>query len=172
MQDAFAGPDEFRLPSCRLSLTKHFRGLRLWLPLKLHGVAPFRACPSRKSCSWQSIFIGKFRSSDLFPISNLSFSVVTYRYVPESGDADEFNKKLLEAVVKDGRVFISSTVLNGRYALEIRPAWHLGHISKKVDTLLDVLKSRNCGALKHLEVVNHEDEAHCFGFMSCAFSCR
>lgn len=29
-------------------LTKHFRGLRLWLPLQLHGVKPFVACLEEK----------------------------------------------------------------------------------------------------------------------------
>lgn len=29
-------------------LTKHFRGMRTWLPLKLHGLQPFRACLREK----------------------------------------------------------------------------------------------------------------------------
>ncbi len=48
MQDAFAGPDELSPAELSPELTKHFRGLRLWLPLKLHGVAPFRACLEEK----------------------------------------------------------------------------------------------------------------------------
>jgi hypothetical protein len=48
MQDAFAGPDELSPAELSPELTKHFRGLRLWLPLKLHGIAPFRACLEEK----------------------------------------------------------------------------------------------------------------------------
>jgi hypothetical protein len=29
-------------------LTKHFRGLRLWLPLQIHGIEPFVACLEEK----------------------------------------------------------------------------------------------------------------------------
>ena len=66
-------------------------------------------------------------------------SVVVYRYVPESGNANEFNKKLLEAVVADGRVFISSTMLNGEYTLRFACLAFRTHL-KTVDTLLEVFR--------------------------------
>ena len=66
-------------------------------------------------------------------------SVVVYRYVPKTGDANAFNKRLLEAVVADGRVFISSTVLEGNYTLRFACLAFRTHL-KIVDTLLDVLK--------------------------------
>ena len=67
-------------------LTKHFRGLRLWLPLKLHGVAPFRACLEEK------LLLAKYFHREVQKLGFVSdlepeLSVVTYRYVPESGDA-------------------------------------------------------------------------------------
>jgi len=137
MQDAFAGPDEVSPAELSPELTKHFRGLRLWLPLKLHGVAPFRACLEEK------LLLAKYFYREVQKLGFVSdlepeLSVVTYRYVPQSGDADEFNKKLLEAVVKDGRVFISSTVLNGKYTLRFACLAFRTHLSI-VDTLLEVL---------------------------------
>jgi len=42
MQDAFDPTDELSPAELSPELTKHFRGLRLWLPLKLLGVAPIR----------------------------------------------------------------------------------------------------------------------------------
>ena len=101
MQDAFAGPDEVSPAEISPELTKHFRGLRLWLPLKLHGIAPFRACLEEK------LLLAKYFHREIQKLGFVSdlepeLSVVTYRYVPRSGNADEFNKKLLEAVVADG----------------------------------------------------------------------
>lgn len=138
MQDAFAGPDELSPAELSPELTKHFRGLRLWLPLKLHGVAPFRACLEEK------LLLAKYFHREVQKLGFISdlepeLSVVTYRYEPQSGDADEFNKRLLETVVADGRIFISSTVLNGKYTLRFACLAFRTHLST-VDTLLQVLK--------------------------------
>lgn len=142
MQDAFAGPDEVSPAEISPELTKHFRGLRLWLPLKLHGLAPFRACLEEK------LLLAKYFhrevqklgfNSDLEP----ELSVVTYRYEPKSGDADEFNRGLLKRVVDDGRIFISSTILNGRFTLRFACLSFRTHL-KTVDTLLDILEKETC----------------------------
>lgn len=138
MQDAFAAPDELSPAELSPELTKHFRGLRLWLPLKLHGLEPFRACLEEK------LLLAKYFHAEVQKLGFESkiepeLSVVTYRYVPSSGDANEFNKNLLEAVVADGRVFISSTMLNGEFTLRFACLAFRTHL-QTVDTLLEVLK--------------------------------
>src|SRR4029079_13995467 len=107
------------------------------LPLKLLGIAPFRACLEEK------LLLAKYFHQEIQKLGFVSdlepeLSVVTYRYIPKSGDPDEFNKKLLEAVVADGRVFISSTMLNGRYTLRFACLAFRTHLTI-VDTLLSVL---------------------------------
>jgi len=138
MQDAFTGIDELSPAELSPELTKHFRGLRLWLPLKLHGVAPFRACLEEK-LTLAKYFYNEVQKlgfeSDLEP----ELSVVTYRWPQANGGTDEFNKKILEAVVADGRVFISSTILDGKYTLRLACLAFRTHL-KTVDTLLTVLK--------------------------------
>ena len=140
MQDAAAVTDEPSPADLSPELTKHFRGLRLWLPLKLHGVAPFRACLEEK------LLLAKYFHTEVQKISFESkiepeLSVVTYRYRPKSGDANIFNKQLLDAVVADGRVFISSTMLNGEFTLRFACLAFRTHLST-VDTLLEVLKDK------------------------------
>lgn len=140
MQDAVSSDDEPSPAEISPELTKPFRGLRLWLPLKLHGVAPFRACLEEK------LLLAKYFYEE---VQKLGFecrlepelSVVVYRYIPETGDANAFNKALLEAVVADGRVFISSTVLEGDYTLRFACLAFRTHL-KTVDTLLAVLKEK------------------------------
>jgi glutamate/tyrosine decarboxylase-like PLP-dependent enzyme len=151
MQDAFAAPDEVSPAELSPELTKHFRGLRLWLPLKLHGVAPFRACLEEK------LLLAKYFYEEVQKLGFESrlepeLSVVNYRWVPENGDdANAFNKALLNAVVTDGRVFISSTMLSGEYTLRFACLAFRTHL-KTVDTLLDVLRE-NVSKLK-AEVIN------------------
>jgi aromatic-L-amino-acid decarboxylase len=138
MQDAFTGIDELSPAELSPELTKHFRGLRLWLPLKLHGVAPFRACLDEKLALAKYFYheVQKLGfESDLEP----ELSVVTYRWPREKGGTDEFNKQILESVVADGRVFISSTVLDGKYTLRLACLAFRTHL-KTVDTLLAILK--------------------------------
>lgn len=138
MQDAASSTDEPSPAELSPELTKHFRGLRLWLPLKLHGIAPFRACLEEK------LLLAKYFHAEIQKLGFESkiepeLSVVTYRYVPKTGDANEFNKKLLEAVINDGRVFISSTMLNGKFTLRLACLAFRTHL-ETVDTLLKVLE--------------------------------
>ena len=68
-------------------------------------------------------------------------SVVTYRYIPETGDADDFNRRLVKEVQQDGRVFISSTMLDGNFTLRAAILSFRTHL-KTVDTLLEVLSEK------------------------------
>ncbi len=117
--DALNSAEELSPADLSPELTKHFRGLRLWLPLKLHGLRPFRACIEEKLLLaryfWQELQTVPGFEVGPFP----DLSVVTYRYVPKRGDADAFNRRLLEEVQKDGHVFISSTRLRGTFILRL-----------------------------------------------------
>lgn len=117
MQDALKAQDELSPADISPELTKHFRGLRLWLPLKLVGVAPFRAALEEKLLLARYFYdeIKKIEGFEVGPFPDLS--VVTYRYVPKKGDAEKFNEMLVKEVQKDGRVFLSSTMLDGKFTL-------------------------------------------------------
>lgn len=105
------------LSSSNLSpeLTKHFRGLRLWLPLKLLGVAPFRAALSEKLWLAKYFYerIGSMPGFKIGPPPDLS--VVSFHYHPrqindsEFDKLNEFNLKLMDSIQKDGRIYITST---------------------------------------------------------------
>ncbi len=100
-------------------LTKHWRGLRLWLPLRLFGLRPFRAALAEKAglCRWFHRAIGE-AGFETGPEPDLS--VCVYRFVPPDGrDPDAFNRALLDAVLADGGVFLSSTRLGGRLWLRL-----------------------------------------------------
>ena len=140
MQDTLQATEEVSPADLSPELTKHFRGLRMWLPLKLLGLKPFRACLEEK------LLLAKYFYEE---VQQLGFetgpepqlSVVTYRYVPKSGDADAFNKKLVEAVQQDGRVFISSTLLDGKFTLRAAIVSFRTHL-QTIDLLLQVLKEK------------------------------
>lgn len=118
MQDAFR--DDFLVNPADISpeLSKHFRGLRIWLPLQLHGLAPFVACLEEKL-----LLTAYFRQRliehgfQVGPTPDLSVSY--FWYPVETEDENVFNQQLLQAIHQDGRVFLSSTTIQGRFVIRI-----------------------------------------------------
>ncbi len=66
-------------------------------------------------------------------------SVVTFRYVPERGSADAFNERLTKSIQQDGRIFITSTRINGQFILRMAIGSFRTHLDD-IDEALDVLK--------------------------------
>ena len=98
-------------------LTRHFRGLRVWLPLQLHGVKPFIACLEEKL-----LLVHYFRNK----LKELNFCLgpepdlsVSYFWYPFESDADEKNKQLMAEIHKDGSVFLSSSIIDHRFVIRI-----------------------------------------------------
>lgn len=121
MQDAARAASEISPADVSPELTKHFRALRMWLPLKLLGVAPFRAALEEKL-----LLARYFRDR----IGALGFEVgpepdltiVTFRYHPDGvapERADALNQAIIDHMRRDGRIFLSSTVVGGRFTLRL-----------------------------------------------------
>ena len=98
-------------------LTKHFRGLRVWLPLQLHGVAPFVACLEEKLLlvHYFRIKLGELGFC-LGPEPDLS---VSYFWFPFEEEADRKNKQLMNEIHSDGSVFLSSSTIDNRFVIRI-----------------------------------------------------
>ncbi|MBA4312804.1 MAG: amino acid decarboxylase [Chlorobiaceae bacterium] len=141
MQDALKAQDELSPADISPELTKHFRGLRLWLPLKLVGVAPFRAALEEKLLLARYFYdeIKKIEGFEVGPFPDLS--VVTYRYVPKKGDAEKFNEMLVKEVQKDGRVFLSSTMLDGKFTLRLAVLSFRTHLDT-INLTIQILKEK------------------------------
>lgn len=117
MQDA-AGEELVKSPA-NLSpeLTRHFRGFRLWLPLQLHGIEPFKACLEEKLLLIQYFRLKlKEAGFELGPEPDLSISYFRY---PFKDQAEEKNKELLAEIHRDGEVYFSSTLINGQFVIRI-----------------------------------------------------
>jgi glutamate/tyrosine decarboxylase-like PLP-dependent enzyme len=138
MQDVAA--DTERSP-CDYSaeLTRPSRALRLWLPLKLHGTGAFAAALEEKLLLARYFYdeVQKIKGVEVGPEPDLS--VVTFRFVPEKGDADEFNKSLVEAIAADGRVFLASTTIDGKFVIRMAILTYHSHL-EDVDLALQVIR--------------------------------
>ncbi len=138
MQDAVLESSEPNPADLSPELTKHFRGLRMWLPLQLNGLKRFKAALSEK------IWLARYFHQE---IQKLGFevgpepelSVVIYRYTKSMEESNQFNKELVDHVHKDGRVFISSTTLAGEIWLRLAVLSFRTHL-KEINLLLEVIK--------------------------------
>jgi glutamate/tyrosine decarboxylase-like PLP-dependent enzyme len=120
-------------------LTRHFRAMRLWLPLQAAGVAAFRAAQAEKLALARH-FHARLSEIDGFdPGPPPDLSVVAFRYLPRSGDVDEFNERLMRHIQQEGRVMMSGTRIDGSYRLRCAILCfrtHLEHVEEAVDAVV------------------------------------
>ncbi|WP_457616801.1 pyridoxal phosphate-dependent decarboxylase family protein [Lutibacter sp.] len=117
MQDA-KGDLQINPSDVSPELTKHFRGLRLWLPLQLHGLKPFIASLEEKI-----LLTTYFRNN----LKQLGFALgpepdltVSYFWYPSKKvNQNEFNQKLLAFIHAHGDVFLSSTKINDKFVIRM-----------------------------------------------------
>jgi aromatic-L-amino-acid/L-tryptophan decarboxylase len=127
-------------------LTRESRGLRVWLPLHLHGVSAFREALDEKLDLTSQVY------SELSGIPALEvpwqpdLSTVVFRVRPRdqsmaaADQADAATKRLLEQINSKGRVLLSSTVIEGRQTIRVCIVVHRTH-SDRVTELLDLINS-------------------------------
>ncbi|MCB9245695.1 MAG: aminotransferase class V-fold PLP-dependent enzyme [Flavobacteriales bacterium] len=117
MQDAFAEHEMINPADVSPELTKHFRGLRMWLPLNLHGIEPFRAALSEKLLLTQ--YFRQLLSQNGFMLGPEPDLSVSYFWWPDAKDPDAYNELLMKEIHRDGRVMLSSSRIDGRYVIRI-----------------------------------------------------
>ena len=62
-------------------------------------------------------------------------------YLPQQGDADAFNQRLTDEIQKDGRIFLSTTQLDGRFVLRLAVLSFRTHLDT-IDLTLEILKEK------------------------------
>jgi len=152
MQDAVTPEREISPADLSPELTKHFRGLRMWLSMHLFGLGSLRAAIEEKVwlCRY---FYEKIQELGFEVGPPPELSVMVYRYVPEEGDADEFNKALVQYVHEDGRVFVSSTMINGVFWIRLAVMSFRTHL-QEVELCFEVLRE-GVAHVKKLEKVKN-----------------
>jgi aromatic-L-amino-acid decarboxylase len=100
-------------------LSRDFRGLRIWLPLVLHGVQAFKDAIEEKLMLTRWAY-DQLRSDSRFEIlDEPQLSVIAFRLKGEGEAWDHVNEDLQRRVNARGRVFLSSTRLDGRYVIRL-----------------------------------------------------
>lgn len=132
IEDGLGLPDYANLGP---ELTREWRGLRLWLPLHLHGVAAFRDALDEK------LDLARWTYEQLAAEPRLELpwrpdlTVLEFRLRGRDASA---NERLLQRINASQRVFVSSTRIGGQYTLRMCPQGlrtHAAHVRTAVELI-------------------------------------
>lgn len=143
MQDAIREPGERSPADVSPELSKHFRALRMWLPLVLLGTKPFRAALDEKLLLAR-YFYREIQSLGFQVGPPPDLSIVTFRWAPPGATLDRINRinqEIVDGVRRDGRVFLSSTMLDGRFTLRLAVLAFRTH-RRTIDLAIRVLREQ------------------------------
>ena len=127
-------------------LHRNFRALKVWMTFKTYGVRKLRAAIESNIEIMRYLGDRIDESSDFVRLAPVSLSVVCFQYrtadISKHGDPkylDALNSRLLDAVEKDGRVFLSGTNIHGKRVLR---ACSVNHRLRREDVnfLLEVTR--------------------------------
>ena len=140
LQDLAGEADLPNFSEYSIELSRSFRGLRVWLPLRLHGVAAFRAALDEKLDLARHLY-DELSATPGFELPwEPELSIVPFRFVPGSGDADAANHTLLARINASKRVFMSSTMLRGNYMLRPCIVNHRTH-RDRIDEAVEIIRA-------------------------------
>jgi glutamate/tyrosine decarboxylase-like PLP-dependent enzyme len=151
MQDVAPAPDEVNFADLGLALTRRFRALKIWLSVKVLGLAWFRSLIEH-CCRLAELAQGLLLAAGKFEIlSPRRLSILCFRFVPSSrkseAELDRLNLAMAEELRQTGRAFLSSTRLEGKVALRMCFVnWRTtaGDVEEVVDLLARLGDERNC----------------------------
>ena len=120
-------------------LSRDFRGLRIWLPLVLHGVDAFKDAIEEKLMLTRWAY-DRLRNDPRFEVlDEPQLSVIAFRLKGEGAGSDKLNEELQRRVNARGRVFLSSTRLDGRYVIRLCVLSFRTHMDRVRDAVEAIL---------------------------------
>ena len=117
-------------------LSRELRGLRVWLPLHLHGVGAFRHALDEKLDLARAVHEAVAGLPELELPWETELSVVAFRH----RDGDDAGRRLLERVNASRRVFLSSTTVDDRFVVRVCILSHRTH-RDRVDEAIELIRS-------------------------------
>lgn len=130
-------------------LSKSTKSLKIWMSLKVYGMIKFREM-IKKDIELAHYLAEQVEKSDDFELMSKSELAITcFRYIGSLKQEEEIiaiNQKLVPALEKDGRIFITATRLNGKFAIRACVINHRKQM-EDIDYLLDVIKDVACKLL-------------------------
>jgi aromatic-L-amino-acid decarboxylase len=117
-------------------LSRDFRGIRLWLPLQLHGVRAFREALEEKLELARFLYAGLSADEAIEVLWEPQLSVVTFRL---AGANDAGHQRFLDRINASKRVMLSSSMIRGRYIVRACILNHRTH-RDRIDEAIEIVR--------------------------------
>jgi glutamate/tyrosine decarboxylase-like PLP-dependent enzyme len=121
-----AAPNDHDPGSLGPELSREFRGLKVWLLLKEHGIAKYARLIEQNVAQAKYLAGLVHRHSELELLAPVPLNIVCLRYcAPQDADPDRaeavnaLNREVLMRIQERGIAVPSATVLNGKFALRV-----------------------------------------------------
>jgi aromatic-L-amino-acid/L-tryptophan decarboxylase len=124
-------------------LSRDFRGIRAWLPIKMYGLERFRLLLNEK------LDLTEYAYSQLSTLKGIkvytkpSLSILTFRYWEKGWNqetANHENRKRWQAILKRNRIHLSPTVIEGDFVIRLCVLNHRTH-REHIDEFLEEVKA-------------------------------
>jgi aromatic-L-amino-acid decarboxylase len=116
-------------------LSRDWRGLRVWMPLQLHGVDAFRDALDEKLDLADYLYEALAADPLLEVPWAPQLTVVPFRL---AGADDDMQRAFLASINASKRVFLSSTMIQGRYTLRVCIVSHRTH-RDRIDECIEIV---------------------------------
>ncbi len=132
-------------------LSRAFRGLRVWLPFKMHGAGPFRANLDEKLdlTRWAADQLRGIPGIEI--VAEPQLSVVAFRLVrPGLGpeELNALNRVFLDRINARKRVYLTATTLRGNFVVRICVVSFRTHMDRMAAALEDIRAAAVTGGIQ------------------------
>ena len=134
-------PDMVDFSKISPELSRPFRGLRVWLPVKLHGISAFREALDEKLdlTTWATEQLRAIPGIEI--VAEPQLTVAAFRLVRAGMDEaslNQLNRRFIAAINSRQRVHLSGTLLGSQYVLRICVLSFRTHLDRMVQGMDDI----------------------------------
>ncbi len=122
-------------------LSRSWRGVRVWLPFKMHGVAPFRRNLDEKLdlAQWAADELRRIPGVEI--LAEPQLSIVAFRWMPPGAGAETANRvnhDLMDRINGRKRIYLTGTMLGDRFAIRICVLSFRTHLDRMREGMDDI----------------------------------
>ena len=132
--------DDELVDFCEISpeLSRDFRGLRVWLPMKMFGADVFRQQLDEKLdlARWATEELKKIDGIEI--VAEPQLSIVAFRLVKPGADLNALNRDLMDRINARKRVMLTGTIVNGGLVIRICVVSFRTHMDRMEMCLEDI----------------------------------